>query len=379
MKYQTKRKISARRRRKRFRYSSLIFLFLVLLLGGYGFYRLHFPLKSPTLLWKKAWSQLKKQQESIEELLQGVVKEFGVPPQNISKIYYSWGGRSIVEERIKIPSTSSFILWNLAITKRVERNGGRVFWAVESRRGSGRLNMGLGRGSFFTHRLSLVKEELASSLKLSQVAILLGPFQSPIDEDWLNFDYPLSMAILPSSLPVFFDTTNKKKEILLHLPMEPKNYPEVDPGKEAIFVDLKEGEIKRRVRWALKRVPCAKGVINYLGSRATEDPLVMETVLKEIGERKLYFIDSWATSRSVGYDLAKKMGIRCAKPDLIINGDEARTIERKIERLAEWAEDKGMAFGIGQPKPEVLAALKSKIPFLERRGIKFVLVSEILK
>ncbi len=66
---------------------------------------------------------------------------------------------------------------------------------------------------------------------------------------------------------------SRGKEVMLHLPMEPRGYPGPgkDPGPQAIMYDLTEAQVRDRVRKAMADIPFRKGVNNHMGSRITPD------------------------------------------------------------------------------------------------------------
>ena len=53
-------------------------------------------------------------------------------------------------------------------------------------------------------------------------------------------------------------------EVLLHMPMEPIAGPNNNPGPNALLIALDQGEIVRRFRWAMDRVPGAVGFNDLL-------------------------------------------------------------------------------------------------------------------
>ena len=159
--------------------------------------------------------------------------------------------------------------------------------------------------------------------------------------------------------------------------MEPQG--EASLGANAILVGLDDEEIRRRVRRALQRVPHARGINNHMGSKATADKRVMRLVLSELKDRNLLFLDSRTTASSVAYQLAVDMDIRAFNRDLFIDEiADAPTIRDKLWELAAIAAQSGQAIGVGHNRRETLIALSTALPQLEKRGFRFVLVSQLL-
>ena len=151
----------------------------------------------------------------------------------------------------------------------------------------------------------------------AKIAIIIDDigYQIEIAEQIMSLNYPVAISVLPF-LPHSQFVAQMAKEkgltVLLHLPMEPHNA-NTDPGKGAIFTTMNEHEIKAKILANLKDIPYVDGVNNHMGSKATEDEFIMRTVLHELKERNLFFIDSMTSPHSIGYQLSKEMGLKTAQ------------------------------------------------------------------
>ncbi|MDI3281579.1 MAG: divergent polysaccharide deacetylase family protein, partial [Bacillota bacterium] len=108
-------------------------------------------------------------------------------------------------------------------------------------------------------------------------------------ERLLALPIPLTMAVIPyqpASRAQAEAGAARGWEVLLHLPMEPKNSA-WRLSRETIRVGMSEEEIRRLVRLGLLAVPQADGINNHMGSRATASPEVMRAVLEEVRRRRL--------------------------------------------------------------------------------------------
>ena len=109
----------------------------------------------------------------------------------------------------------------------------------------------------------------------------------------------------------------------------------------------------------LEDVPGAKGVNNHMGSSFTENREKMLIVLKELKKRNLFYIDSRTTSDTVGFKLARDMGLPAAKRSVFLDNDLApKSIRIQLERLLSMARHSGFAIGIGHPHKETLEILR---------------------
>ncbi len=193
--------------------------------------------------------------------------------------------------------------------------------------------------------------------------------------------YPLTISILPNlsySRKTAEELQKRGFEIILHLPMEPKEKYRLE--KNTIMASMSQESIKNIIEQDLNNIIYAKGASNHMGSRATEDSGIMEIVFKQLKKGHLYFLDSLVSSNSICYDLAKKLNLRFAKRDVFLdNKEEPEYIKQQIYKLKTRARIYGQAIGIGHNQKTTLEVLKEAMPELEKEGFKFVYVSELVR
>ncbi len=192
---------------------------------------------------------------------------------------------------------------------------------------------------------------------------------------------PLTCAVLPNlknSRLVSQKLNNLGFEIILHLPMEPKEKYRLE--RHTIMTNMDAEGIRNILDQDLSSILFAKGVSNHMGSRITEDSKVSAIVISEVKKRKLYFLDSFVTVKSVCASLARKIKIKFAKRDIFLdNLDDPGYIKGQIIKLRDLAKKNGQAVGIGHDRRNTLMALKEALPQLVKSGYQFVFVSEIVK
>jgi uncharacterized protein len=197
----------------------------------------------------------------------------------------------------------------------------------------------------------------------------------------IKIDAPLPFAFLPycrHSADAAELLNSKGRDILLHLPMEPQRYPEIKPGAGALFLRMKEGEIKKNLADDLEEVPHAVGVNNHMGSRFMEDGEKVSILFRELRGKGMFFIDSRTTAQSRGREAAIKTGVRFAAREVFI--DNGQTYNETYQILMNLLEKKGdhrTTLLIGHPYPSTIQALKDAVPALRAGGIKIIPVSAI--
>jgi polysaccharide deacetylase 2 family uncharacterized protein YibQ len=260
--------------------------------------------------------------------------------------------------------------------------GGAVTSGAE---GDGQVTLDVSCDSLPLARVVLSKGtyvETKEALLALVIDDLQGSSNDPLAKGFLDFQAPLTFSILPGprSKTLAQEAREAGKEYLVHLPMEPKNYPEQNPGPQAIYVDLKEGEIRNRVRAALKAVPDARGVENHMGSRATEDPVVMGAVLDELKKRELYFVDAQTSAFSVTPEVAAKQGAQCIRSaGYFDDKQDVPIIQRKLLSLARTAQGKHRVLAIGHFRKSTLMALQVVLPRLREMGVELVPASRVIE
>ena len=198
----------------------------------------------------------------------------------------------------------------------------------------------------------------------------------------LDIDLPVTFAILPGTANASRVATlahRRGREVLIHIPMEPQNFPETNPGRDALLVKHSKAEIRKRFQDYLDRIPYAVGGNNHMGSRFTEDREKMATVMAEMKKAGLFFVDSLTTGRSVGFEEARKAGLPTVVRDVFLdNVQDVELISVEIRRLAALAARQGYAVGICHPYPETLEALRRASGFLRAQEIDMVPASQVL-
>ncbi len=193
--------------------------------------------------------------------------------------------------------------------------------------------------------------------------------------------YPLTCAVLPNLKNSYAASSRLKAsgfEIILHLPMQPREKYRLE--KDTITLNADKKELKRILDQDLASVAFAEGISNHMGSLVTEDSRVSGMILEEAKSRGLYFLDSYVTADSVCPVLARRINTRFAKRDVFLdNKDDMNYIRSQVARLESLAEKNGKALGIGHDRKNTLLVLKEEMPKLAKKGYKFVFVSEIAK
>ena len=168
-------------------------------------------------------------------------------------------------------------------------------------------------------------------------------------------------------------------DVICHLPMQPLDGRREEEDSGVIRVGMDEAAISRTVVADVESVPGAIGVNNHQGSRATENAPLMESALRVLRARGLFFVDSRTSPRSIAETVARNLGMPTTGRDLFLDEDQdPRAIERQVDALAALAKKRGKALGICHARTSTLDALETAIGRFEKQGVRLVTIREYL-
>ncbi len=170
-------------------------------------------------------------------------------------------------------------------------------------------------------------------------------------------------------------------EVLLNLPMEPENYPDIDPGPKTLLTSLPAQQNLARLDWALSRVTGYVGVADYLGARFTASRRDVTPVLEAIQRRGLIFVDSRMTAHSLAPEIAQAIGLPWTAGTRFLDEPQVSrdAIDAKLRELESAARIQHVALGIGSPYPVTLERIAAWAESLEDKGFTLAPVTAIVR
>jgi polysaccharide deacetylase 2 family uncharacterized protein YibQ len=346
-----------------------------------------------TPLYEEVYSSsqaLNKRIKEIDYAIYESLYESGIQEKNVYFLSvqprhqngYVW---DFAELLVKCPDNNAVIALSRIINRDLTALGGEVTLRTE-KGPDNELACHVYIDDFKTHRifLSATGHRPASGDTRPKLAIIVDDlgYDSDTDLSFFLLDLPLSFSVLPYgpfTRSVVHKANQKGYELILHLPMEPKNYPSVKPGPGGLFLSMDANEIRQVLDQNLRRVSGVHGVNNHMGSSFTENREKMLVVLKELKKRGLFFVDSRTTKHTVALDLARRIGLPAARRRVFLDNNlEPKALKIQMERLLSMARHRGSAIGICHPYKETYQLLKryrSKI----KTEFQIVPVSELVR
>lgn len=218
---------------------------------------------------------------------------------------------------------------------------------------------------------------------LPRVAIIIDDIghDKTISDQLLSLDAELTFAILPHSPhqnEIAKAAHKKGIELMLHLPMEPLEYPQVDPGPGALLTSMPPDQLLRQLNRNLDAVPHIAGVNNHMGSKMTSISTQMYQIFTILKKKDLYFVDSRTSIATLCRPSARLLQIPFGQRDVFLDHlQTAKAIRRQLNRLVKIAEQNGQAIGIGHPHPITYEVLRQELPALKKK-IRLVPASELV-
>jgi polysaccharide deacetylase 2 family uncharacterized protein YibQ len=202
-------------------------------------------------------------------------------------------------------------------------------------------------------------------------------------EKFLDIDAPLTYAVLPQlqySHKIVEMVQKKKRDLLLHQPMQPMGWPDINPGPGTLFVS--DDLLKKQKVWLknLKSMPEMLGVNNHMGSAFTTDEESMRWFMQQMSRRSLFFLDSKTGPGKVSRKMASEFGVPFLARDVFLdNHQDMDATREQLEKAVKIAVKFGKAIAIGHPFKTTLDVLKEQMPELKKKGIQVISIRELLQ
>ncbi len=217
-----------------------------------------------------------------------------------------------------------------------------------------------------------------------KVAIIIDDlgYDRRIARRFLEMDTAFTFSVLPHTphtTTISREVQKRGRELILHLPMEPVEYPRIDPGPGALLMSMNPDELIDQLRSNLAAVPGIKGVNSHMGSLLTTAPDQMNQIFSILKQQNLYFVDSRSTPRTRGRSSARLLQVPFAERDVFIDHVQDRAfIRSQFRKLIRIARKKGVAVGIAHPYKITYRVLLEMLPELQKE-VRVVPASQIVE
>lgn len=229
------------------------------------------------------------------------------------------------------------------------------------------------------------EKDVSGSGTSGMLAIIIDDMGGSISEarSLAAIKVPLTFAIIPGlrdDKDVAAYAALHKIEIIIHIPMQSKGWPERRLESNGLLVSMDANELQERASGFVQQVPGAVGANNHMGSEFTEHADKMADVLQVLKKNNLFFIDSVTSSESAGVRVAQRLGINSARRSVFLDNEQERGyILGQLNQAVRLARKNGSAIAICHPHPVTIATLATALPELAGRGVRLVQASHLVK
>ncbi|HPT71312.1 MAG TPA: divergent polysaccharide deacetylase family protein [Candidatus Cloacimonadota bacterium] len=220
-----------------------------------------------------------------------------------------------------------------------------------------------------------------------KVALVIDDFGSnggALLESFCKLDPKVSFAIIPG---LDYSKTAMKKgvasghETIIHIPMQPLDYPKNDPGKNAILLAMNTDEITKRVEDYIDELPYCIGANNHMGSAVTGNMDDMKAVLKVLKKHDMFFLDSATTPTSIVTEAANAVGIPEAKRRIFLDVPDSspENTAKKVKDVEKIGTTSGTVIVIGHcHNQKKLEQIQSFIKQIKGLGYELIPISKAM-
>lgn len=276
---------------------------------------------------------------------------------------------------------------NIFITDKVKEVGGKIIKVEENRSGTA-IQMRIFDPEIKKYFiLNIQIDEQGRYKDITDLSIIIddfGYFGEELLDEFLALDEAITFSILPGlpySREVMRKAYEQGREVIIHIPMEPITYPRDDPGKNAIFLDLSGKEIEKRMKGYIKELPLTIGANNHMGSMVMQYRKPLEAVMRVLKQNDMFFVDSHTTNKTVGWEVAKEMGVPSYLVDFFLDAEDVSQkgyAEKMSEKILQYAKTHNEIVVITHCRKSSLNSLTEILEKLKNTDVRLVPLSEIV-
>ncbi|MDH3000875.1 hypothetical protein A1D23_10445 [Chelonobacter oris] len=202
---------------------------------------------------------------------------------------------------------------------------------------------------------------MINSSRAARLAIVIDDIGYRADDQKIyQLPKEISVAIIPSAPNATARAKQAKqqgRDILIHQPMQPKANMRLE--KEGLRLGMSARQVTEKIDYARRQVPYAIGLNNHMGSAATADRTLMNHLMRNLAQHKLFFLDSRTIGSSVASKVAKEHGVIALDRHIFLDdSDEYADVQRQFRLALQYARKHGTAIVIGHPRKNTIRVLQ---------------------
>lgn len=211
-----------------------------------------------------------------------------------------------------------------------------------------------------------------SALVIHSQALAQSKLAIVIDDVGYHSQYDQAVSAMPKEVAVAIipvapyakarhqQALEQHRNILIHLPMQPRNNQKIEEG--GLHLGMSQQTVENRIQAAKAILPNAIGLNNHMGSAATSDQTLMNYLMKALKQHNLAFLDSKTIGSSVAAKTAKQQGIGSLERHIFLDdSDRYEYVQRQFQQAINYARKNGTAIMIGHPRKNTVVVLQQQL------------------
>ena len=233
------------------------------------------------------------------------------------------------------------------------------------------------------NNISLENDYLRDDRKLIAIIVKNLGLSKALTDAAIKLPGSFSLGMSPYSYDLkYFINLGKRKNhnVLINIPLEPKNYPADDPGPKALITDAPQRENIKRIVDLIRFDPDLDGFYTDSDEKYTRSILGTRTLVTVLKRYHKYLVFGLGAENSIFYQVAEQNRFQVLTKDLEIDSiitEEA--IKSQLDSLTEIASNKGFALAYANPYPITIKLLKEWSENLDENKFKLVPVDDLEK
>ena len=168
-------------------------------------------------------------------------------------------------------------------------------------------------------------------------------------------------------------------EVLLDLPMEPRDFPRSDAGLLSLMTAVDSDQNILNLNRVMSEGSGYIGLVNYQGSGFTASRASVQPMMQALAKRGLVYLDSLENATSVAPEEAARFSVPHATADLLIDQSLSRAaILARLSQVELVAKTRNSAIIVVQPVPMLLDRVDRWMRGLADKGIVLTPLSGVI-
>jgi hypothetical protein len=166
----------------------------------------------------------------------------------------------------------------------------------------------------------------------------------------------------------------------MDLPMEPRDFPNSDPGPQALMSTTAVPRNLERLDWVLGNGQELVGVVGQMGSEFVSNDRVVGPLMRALKRRGLVYVDNGQVADNAAVAAARQTAVPFAVNDRTIDGGQVSraAVQGRLVEAERIAEQNGVAVVLAHPYPVTIDLLEQWSRELRVQGMALVPITNVV-